>query len=158
MNTDRHVSGIGGWLVFVAIGIILSPIAILVQVLPIYLDMFSNGSWEVLTTPGYEAYNPLWIPIVIGEMVTNGGLIVAWVFLAVLFFSKKKLFPKLYIGILIFTLAFLLLDTLAVKVVLPDEPMFDPDTMTAIIRTVMVVIIWVPYMLVSKRVKATFIK
>lgn len=158
MNTDRHLNGLGGWLVLVAIGIILSPLRILTQVFPVYLDMFLNGSWGVLTTPGSQAYNPLLIPILIGEMLTNVGLILGCIFLAILFFSKKKLFPKFYISMLIFTLVFILIDTLAIKAVLPEEPIFDPDTLSSIIRTVMAIGIWVPYMLVSKRVKATFVR
>jgi branched-subunit amino acid transport protein len=120
--------------------------------------MFSNGSWAVLTTPGTEAYNPLWAPILFGEMAINGGLVLAWIFIAFLFFSKKKVFPKWYIGILLFTLSFILVDALVVKSVLPDESVFDAETTKEFGRSLVVTLIWVPYMLVSKRVKATFVK
>jgi hypothetical protein len=111
-----------------------------------------------LTTPGTEAYNPLWAPILFGEMAINGGLVLAWIFIAFLFFSKKKPFPKWYIGILLFTLTFILVDALVIKSVLPDEPIFDAETAKTFGRSLVVTLIWVPYMLVSRRVKATFVK
>ncbi|MGF1863647.1 DUF2569 domain-containing protein, partial [Photobacterium profundum] len=114
--------------------------------------------WEVLTTPGTEVYNSLWAPVLMGEVVINGGLVIAWLFMAFLFFSKKKVFPKWYISIMVFTLLFIFLDALAMNAVLPNEPVFDPETIQEFVRQLIATIIWVPYMLVSKRVQATFIK
>lgn len=150
--------GLGGWLIFVGLGIVFSPLKIIALILPIYSELFTNGSWEVLTTPGMEAYDPLWAPILIGEIAINAGLVIVWLLVAFLFFSKKEAFPKFYIGIMVFTLVFILADALAGKVVLPNEPVFDPDTTKELVRQLIVVLIWVPYMFVSKRVKATFVK
>ncbi|MGO3641545.1 MAG: DUF2569 family protein [Psychrobacter sp.] len=44
------------------------------------------------------------------------------------------------------------------KLVLPNETVFDPQTVTQIIRTSVSCLIWIPYMMVSKRVSATFIR
>ena len=41
---------------------------------------------------------------------------------------------------------------------MPEEEIFDPDTLNTLIRSIICGIVWVPYMLVSKRVKATFIE
>ena len=158
MTEDKKLEGLGGWLVLVGLGIVISPLRIIGMVFPVYSEMFSNGSWEVLTTPGNEAYNPLWAPILYGEMAVNGALVVAWIFVAFLFFSKKRVFPKWYIGMLLFTLAFIVADALAIKAVLPNEPVFDPETVKELGRSLVVSLIWIPYMLVSKRVKATFVK
>ena len=158
MTEEKNLEGLGGWLVLVGLGIIISPLRIIVQAFPIYSEMFSNGSWAVLTTPGTEAYDPLWAPILFGEMAINGGLALVWIFIAFLFFSKKKAFPKWYIGILLFTLSFILVDALVIKSVLPNEPVFDAETIKEFGRSLVVTLIWVPYMLISKRVKATFVK
>lgn len=151
MAEERNLEGLGGWLVLVGLGIIISPLFVIVQVFPVYSEMFSNGSWAALTTSGTEAYNPLWAPILFGEMAINGGLVLAWIFIAFLFFSKNKSFPKWYIGILLFTLTFILIDALVIESVLPDEPIFDAETATDLGRSLFVTLIRVPYMLVSKR-------
>lgn len=135
-----------------------APLRIIAMVFPVYSKMFSDGSWAALTTPGGGAYNPLWAPILLGEMVINGGLVLTWIFVAVLFFSKKKEFPKWYIGTFLFTIMFILVDAFAIKFVLPQEPVFDAETIKELVRTTIAAVIWVPYMLVSERVKATFIK
>ena len=158
MTEEKKLEGLGGWLILVGLGIIFSPLRIIVQIFPVYSEIFSNGSWEAITTPEAEAYNPLWAPILIGEITINGGLVLVWMFIAFLFFSRKKVFPKWYIGILVFTLGFILVDTLAIKAVLPSEPIFDPDTIKEFARSLIATLIWVPYMLISKRVKATFVK
>ena len=85
-------------------------------------------------------------------------MVLTWIFIAYLFFMKKKIFPKVYIGMLIFSFLFIVLDALAIKMVLPDEVIFDKDTIRAMGRGAISMAIWIPYMLVSKRVKATFIK
>lgn len=158
MAEEKSLEGLGGWLVLVGLGIIISPLRVIGTVFPVYSEMFSNGSWAALTTPGTEAYNPLWAPILFGEMAINGGLVLAWIFVAFLFFSKKKVFPRWYIGILLFTLAFILIDALVIKSVLPNEPVFDAETTKEFGRSLIATLIWVPYMLVSKRVKSTFVK
>jgi hypothetical protein len=155
---EKKLEGLGGWLVLVGLGIVISPLRIIGTIFPLYSKMLSNGSWEALTTPGTEAYNPLWAPILYGEMTINGGLLLAWIFIAVLFFSKKKVFPKCYIGILLFTLIFVFIDVLAIASVLPNEPVFDVETTRNLSSSLIACVIWVPYMLVSKRVKATFVR
>jgi hypothetical protein len=158
MVEEKNFDRIGGWLILVALGIIISPLRIIYQMFPSYFKLFSDGTWEILTTPGTEVYNPLWAPLIFGEMAVNGGLVLAWVFIAFIFFSKKKIFPKWYIGILLFTLVFIFIDELIINSVLLNEPIFDADTTKELGRSLIASLIWVPYMLISKRVKATFVK
>lgn len=158
MVEEKNLEGLGGWLLLVGLGIIITPLKIIVTLFPIYKEMFTNGLLQALTTPGTDAYNPIWATLVIGERTINGGLVLAWIFIAFLFFSKKKLFPKWYISILLFNVAFILIDTLAIQLVFPDEPAFDAETTKEIVRSLIAALIWVPYMLMSKRVKATFVK
>lgn len=124
----NDLEGIGGWLILVAIGVVVTPLRILLIVGGTYSQVFSNGVWQSLNTPSSEYYNPLWEPILLGELVTNIALLLAGVYLAYLFFSKKAEFPKWFIGIACFTLAFVIIDTLAVKLVIPDEQVLDSET------------------------------
>jgi len=142
----------------VAIGIVVTPIRLVMLIMAIYSEIFSTGVWEALTTQGSEAYNLLWAPIIIGELFVNCGLILAWLYIVYKFFTKSSDFPKWYIGIAVFSLVLIVADAFAIKLVLPNESVFDTDTIKELMRAVIMVVIWVPYMLVSKRVKATFIK
>jgi len=156
-NEEDSYEGIGGWLILVAIGIVLTPTRIITEMMATYPEIFSTGAWDALTTQGSEAYNSLWGPIILGEILINSGMLLACLYIAYLFFSKKSAFPKWYIGLGVFSLGFVVADALAIKLVLPLEPAFDPDTVKELMRSLLVVVVWVPYMLVSKRVKATFI-
>lgn len=158
MNDNNELKGLGGWLVLVGLGVLIGPIRLLITYIPIYKPIFEDGTWEALTTVGSEAYNPLWAPLLIGEMAYNSIMVVASIYLIYLFFSKHYLFPKFYIAIVLISLIFILFDAWIVTKVLPGEPMFDPETTKEFIRTLLGGIIWIPYMLISKRVKATFVE
>jgi hypothetical protein len=157
-NEEKTLEGIGGWLVLVAIGIVVAPIRLIMVMAATYSDIFSTGAWEALTTPGREAYNALFGPIIIGEIIINIGVICACFYLAYLFFSKKSVSPKFFIGLAVFSLIFIIVDAFAIKLVVPSEPVFDQDTVKELMRSLFAVVVWVPYMLISKRVKATFTK
>jgi hypothetical protein len=151
-NYDRF----GGWLVLVGFGLIVSPIRLIWSLFPMYFEIFTNGSWEVLTTPGTDVYSSLWAPVLLAEIVLNCGLIISWIYAIYLFFQKKSAFPSVYIVIAACSLVFIILDALAIAAVLPGEPVFDADTSKELFRGFISAFIWIPYMRMSKRVKATF--
>lgn len=154
----REPSGLGGWLILVAIGLVFAPFRVGALVLQLYVPLFRDGNWATLTTPGSEQYHVLWAPLLIFEIVCNLGFIVAYSVLAFLFFRKSRFFPKTYIALALINLCFIVLDMWFASFVLPDEPMLDPDTTKEIARALVSAAIWVPYMIVSKRVRNTFIE
>jgi len=155
---SKGKEGLGGWLILIGFGVVITPFKIWFTLFPVYKEIFGTEAWEILTTPGTEIYHPFWSTLLIGEITVNLLVIIVSIYLIFLFFTKKRLFPKLFIGITVFSLFFILIDTALVKIVLPEEPMFDPDTVKEFAGSVIVCLIWVPYMLVSKRVKATFVR
>lgn len=158
MKDKDNLKGLGGWLILVGIGVVVAPIRLIYEYGPMYYSIFTDGSFEVLTTPGTEAYNSLWGPLLIGEALGNTFLVLASIYLVYLFFTKHYLFPKIYIAIILFSLVFITLDAWVGSLVITDEPMFDPATTKEFTRSLVGAVIWIPYMLVSKRVKATFIE
>ena len=153
-----HLEGLGGWLILVGLGVTLAPLRLVAQVLPPYIRMFSDGSYAALTTPGAAAYNALWMPLLLVEIAINIGLVLSWIYLAIAFFGRRRQFPKRYIGIICFTLAFQIVDAWAVSAVARHVEAFDAQTASEIVRTVIAAVIWIPYMLTSKRVKSTFVR
>lgn len=154
---EQDPSGLGGWLILVGIGLVLSPFRLGAFTLQTFVPVFTNGTWEILTTPGSEGYHALWAPLLIFELLGNLGFIVAYIALGILFFRKSRFFPKAYIAIAFMNLCFIILDAFLSSFVLPGEPMFLPDTAKEIARPLVSIAIWVPYMLVSKRVRNTFV-
>lgn len=150
--------GLGGWLILVGLGLVFTPLRLVALLMPIYPSIFRNGAWEMLTTPGSQAYHPLWAPLIIFEMVGNGILVLVSLALIALFFRRSRRFPKLYIAFLVAGLLFIGLDTWLASIVLPDEPLLDPETARELARSLIAVVIWVPYMLRSKRVANTFVR
>ena len=74
-----------------------------------------------------------------------------------LFFSKKILFKKLFIIISIFTPMFLLIDSIIVKELLDTKELFDGSGLKDFLKSIIGALIWVPYIIYSKRVKRTFV-
>lgn len=158
MQHDNKLKGLGGWLILVGIGVVINPIRLLVTLVPTYKQIFETGAWEALTVENSEFYNPYFSSLLIGEITYNTIIIVTSTYLIYLFCSKHYLFPKLYIGIVAVSLIFIPLDAWVVTKVFPGEPIFNPDATKEFIKTFLSGIVWIPYMLVSKRVKATFVE
>jgi len=157
-DKNKDLKGLSGWLILVGIGVVVSPVKLLITTIPVYRPIFEGGTWEVLTSVGSDAYNPLLGALLLGEISYNALMVVASIYLIYLFFSKHRMFPKVYIAIVAVSLIFIPLDAWFVTKVLPGEPMFDPVTAKELIRVLIGGLIWVPYMLISERVKATFVE
>lgn len=156
MNEKDRLEGIDGWLILVAIGIIIAPFRIAYMMYQTYPDVFEPTVWDALTTPGSAAYHPMWATIIYTEVLINVAFIIAWIVVAFKLFGKSSTFPKWFILAAVLSVVYMLLDILVVRLMLPNEPALDPATAKALAQTVAYAAIWIPYILVSKRVKATF--
>ncbi len=152
----RHV-GIRGWLALVGLGLLVSPVIIARDLLENFPGIFIQSRWNSLTTPGLPAYHPFYGIILIGELVINIGLIFLSVITLIYFLRKKKETPRLMIIWLLASSLLPLIDTLAVWLAgLTDSPFANLQAQG--IRALGSVVIWIPYFLTSKRVKATFVE
>ena len=158
MENKKEIKGLGGWLILLGIGVVLSPFRLLITTVPVFQEVFSYDTWEILTTPGLTTYHPLWAPLIIGEIFYNFAIFSASIYLIYLFFSKHYLFPKFFMAIVIISLIFIPLDASVVKIIFPDEPIFYPETLKEFVRVLVYGLIWIPYLLISKRVKTTFVE
>ena len=148
--------GIGGWLILPVIGLFVFPVRVAISMLTDYLPIFRDGVWANLVTPGSEVYHRLWAPVIIGEMAFNLVFLVFDLALLYLLFTKSYRFPKGFIVFAIANLAFIVGDA-AVAWQIPQVAARGMEGLAGEIgRSLGVVLIWVPYMLVSKRVRNTF--
>jgi len=149
---------IGGWLLLVGFGLIVSPFRSVYFLVTTYWPIFSGGQWEQLTRVGGQAYHPLWAPLLIGELVgTSVHILVGAVTLA-LFLKKSRRTPKWAIAWFGFAAAFVLVDHAIAGFIPAVSRANNTGEMSEAARTVITAAIWIPYFLVSKRVKKTFVR
>lgn len=156
------LDGLGGWLVLVAIGLFLRPFIAAAGLFGLFSPYVTNPQiWAFFTSPSGQYYSPAWLPIFLFETAFNSALIVFSLLLCVLFLGKRKVFPAVYIGVLAVVLAGVVLDAALIAAVPKDNLTAEMRTAMDsgakdIVRNLIAAIIWIPYMLVSRRVKATF--
>ena len=146
---EKSEEGLRGWLILVGFGVVLSPIFIATTIYKVSAEVFYSDVWEALTSPDGAAYHALWAPLVISEFVANSALILAWGYIAFLFFSKRRIFPFWFIAAHVATVFIIVIDTMAVHFILPETPRFDPDTLQNFLRPIVALSIWAPYMLMG---------
>lgn len=152
----NYLKGLGGWLIIVGIGITISPLITSYQLYSLYIPIFQDGSFAMLTNPAYTTYIPNFEVLLYAEIALNILMTLVGLYLIYLFFTKHRYFPKLYIALAIFYPLFLLADTVAVSYIIPDTNTFDMETVRQLTQSIIAAAIWIPYMLVSERVKKTF--
>jgi hypothetical protein len=144
--------GIGGWLILPVIGLFLTPIQGLVQ-MGDYSGLIKNMQY---LTPAQGAF--VWL-----EIIANLVIVVAMpIFLLVQLFRKKALFPKAYVIWAVANIAFEFLDLIVAQVLFGEifeksnTRLIDGDTVKSMLRSIVLVVVWVPYMKMSARVRNTF--
>ena len=150
--------GIGGWLILVAIGLFVTPLKAIHFLWTNFLPIFQGDGWRRLTTPGTEAFHPYWKPLLIFEIAGNLTVISLGLFAGYHFFMKTRLAPRLLMMWFGFSAVFVLIDFFVANLIPAVAAHDDPDSTKEVIRALVAAIIWVPYFLVSKRVKATFVE
>jgi hypothetical protein len=156
-SAKKQYDKIGGWLILVAIGLIFTPLRLLVVLFKDLLPALSGETWSRLTTPGTAAYHPLWAPLLFFEVIGNCLFIVAPIIVAIFFFQKRRFVPRLIIILLLANLVFVAIDYFAADLIPFVAAQEDIGSLIELIRVFIVCAIWVPYFLVSKRVKGTFV-
>jgi hypothetical protein len=133
---------IGGWLVLPAIGLILGPIINIVNIV-IY-----TGLIEYVINVGFPGNLTI-------NFLAEVGMLVFLIYAATRFFGKKANTPTVMIALLIFQLVVSGV-SLAIHLYAEAE-IFVDDSIEFFLRGLISAGIWIPYFIVSKRVKETFV-
>jgi hypothetical protein len=153
----NELNGLRGWLILVGIGIVFSPIRLGFTMVQTYAPIIKNGTWDKLTNIESPNYIPHFQSLMIGEVMFNLCMMLASIYLIYLFGSKSKKFPQFFIAISAISIISIPIDSFLATLVFDDMKMFDAETSKELIRSLLVFGVWVPYMLISKRVKNTFV-
>lgn len=157
VSEHKEPLALGGWLILLAIGIIISPFTMVYALWTTYSPIFTEGIWQTITTEGTEAYSPYWQPIIISEITANVLLTTVTVYVAYLFFTKKAVFPKWYFALVLSSATLILLSSYAATIVMPNLELFDSGTLRELARSLIGVFVWAPYLFFSQRAKDTFV-
>ncbi len=152
----QQPTGVGGWLVLVAIGLVLAPFRILFQLAQDILPVFTNGAWEILTDPASASFHPLWAPLIVFELVGSVVFVAASIAALVLFARRSPLFPRAMVWYYLSNLGFIAADFFALDLIPAVAGTQDSVASQDLLRSMLATAIWVPYMYRSRRVKNTF--
>jgi transglutaminase-like putative cysteine protease len=145
---------IGGWLILIAIGLIVSPLSLIYNLIST-TAFFDQKTIQIIFNS--DVSNSLaWAVIVIFELIYNVSVIVFIGLLLILFFKKRTILPRLIMYFYALTAIVNLADYYLIKRFV-DFDFVDGNTSTAVMRSILVAFIWIPYFLFSKRVKNTFV-
>ena len=144
--TEPAYESIGGWLVLVGIGVTLAALATPIALLREGQGYFTWSSWTDLETGITLTF----------EIIALSTLTALSIALAASFYTKRKIFPKLYIFVCVFSILYLIAD-FGLCYSLLDMPIENEDYL-ALSRIAVPSAIWCPYMLISERVKGTFVR
>lgn len=148
---DDHYQEIGGWLILIGIGLFIGIMADVIVLAMTIEEAFIDNHWinEV-----YAARPGLVTNLFIYYTYSLASLVFMLVFKGYaikLFSEKRKKFPRIFIAIVVLNVIFIGLNYTAGKVLLNSDASFPaaPGTVVGIA--------WVVYILISDRVKRTFV-
>ncbi|WP_342322457.1 DUF2569 domain-containing protein [Kosakonia sp. BYX6] len=143
---EREFKKIRGWLYLPALGLVLTILANMMAV---------NFSVRLLMEH-YDVISNTRKAIVLFELFAFIGMFVYAIFVSSLFFRKKRQLPRHYMVLVATGTAFVAIDLLLGHQYL-DVP-YVYDTVKPLVRNVLSACIWIPYFIVSERVKRTFVR
>jgi len=146
---------IGGWLVLIAMRVMIFPIILLTG--PFLIRMFKNEAWNGLANFGN--WEGLLKFTFIAEAMIYAFLFTYSVFCLILFFQRRKSFPKHFIIITTGHLGFLIFDTAIASSMnsILGKTFVNPKDLGSVFGSLIYCIIFVWYLLASERVKQTFV-
>ena len=159
ISNSKPSPRIGGVLIFVAIGLILSLVQNLGHFLGSLAPFRRAQVWERLTTPGSIPYHPYWKPVLLFELASSSAILGLNAIAVVLFFRKQRVFPKVIVlGIpIIFILILVGYYLSGLIPAVAESPDYSKQKFALIVRFI-ALHVWIPYFLLSERVKKTFVR
>jgi hypothetical protein len=150
-STTDDLEGLSGWLALVAFGLVVSPFVMLYTILTVNLPFLTDSRYQP-----YLSSHPAFAALAVFEVITNIIFLASVLALAYLFFTKRKAFPTFMILYLATQCWVILFDTIAVHILVPTANM--TASYASVARSLIGALVWIPYFVVSLRVKATFVR
>lgn len=156
-ETNEGPKGIGGWLVLPAIGFALAPVLYLIVLVRDILPIFEPKLWAAITTPGSTLYHPANGSFVVFETGANTVLVALLCVVNFHFWRRSRRLPAWAICWMLASLAVMGFSTYwseKIPMLARGGGVLDYGDL---VRDFVAAAIWVPYFLMSRRVKNTFV-
>ncbi|WP_054943070.1 DUF2569 domain-containing protein [Paenibacillus ihuae] len=153
-----HPKGLGGWLVLIQIGLYLTLISTVLTIFQFFNSTFGSETWDMLTTPGGVDYHNLWRPTLLFEVIANIVIVLLAAYLLILLYNKKSVFPRWLIFFYLGNLLVLIVDAVLLSNIPSSDDWVSGNRVQDIARTMLTCLIWITYVLRSKRVRNTFVE
>jgi transglutaminase-like putative cysteine protease len=150
------VSGLGGWLGLVGLGVCLTPLVLVVRLVR-SAPAYTASAWALRTTPGGGDYHALWAPTLLLELVGNAALLVFGCLLVWQFFRRKRWFPALFVIVSVARLLLIGADALLAGAIPAVSVQESGAEGTQNWSMLLATVLWVGYMFRSRRVRNTFV-
>ena len=150
VNDGRNI---GGWLILIAIGVTLTPLALLYTIKD--MNYFEADAWSHILNPQSSEYSVQLGVFIIVEMILNLLFLIFSVLNIILFYQRRTTFPLVFTIYLVCNFLFIALDyTVGIHYDLLE---FDNEVVKDLSKRLIFMGILIPYLFVSTRVKETFI-
>lgn len=149
--TGMNPLDFGGWLIWPMMGLCFTPFLVFYQVFN--TGYFSQSLWDNFISQ-YDGSSFLMGSFFYFELLFNVSIVAVSIFLIVLVFQKRVIFPYFYIWFRIIVFAGIVLDAILTKVLLNIEIGTSNEIAFGFVN----IAVWVPYFMNSERVKKTFVR
>ena len=154
--TVKNPKGLGGWLIWPTIIVVLSPLSLLASV----IGIFQDHAEAIEGLAPFMEQSLSFTLYYYGNILLEIGLLAFSLFLLVFYFQKKKRAPHLFIGLILFYITLNMIDLLAwasFDSLFGDTIQFVTQSGLSLLHTCITAMIWIPYFRLSIRVKNTFV-
>jgi magnesium-transporting ATPase (P-type) len=146
-----HLEGLSGWLILLGLALIFSPFLVISTIFRANLPFISSMGHRSV-----QSAHPILGVLVFSELIMNTVFIIALVILIILFFRRDHRFPNWTIVYYAGHAVLIALNHMAFTLAIPDSNLAAGRA--AVVRAAIGACIWIPYLLLSRRVKVTFIR
>jgi hypothetical protein len=153
-SDTQFLNGLSGWLIVLAAMLWVTLLGAVFQAMSDVPQIIRGNLWVEYTTPGRAAYHPLWAALLALDWGSNLFALVLIPVLLTLFLQRKRTFPTVMFWTLLVFVALV-----ALRFGVADRIMFIKGDGVAVplVLAILKAVVWIPYLRLSKRVKATFV-